>query len=231
MFSHGTTDIQKLKEIFFSQIFQLWVKDLNIFYHIKELLFLSLSPPKNKRLTVSNVIQGNGILTIFLVYFGDSKSFILFPSRVSEKDLHNLSPLLNKESLSLRQESLASSCACINTFIPSSNFSEASCDVDPCHFGTDPHPDPQIRTSDFRIRILLFSSLAFKMPTKNKFFAYYPLCEGTFTNQFVKIKSHKEVTKQQKSSFFLLCLIVEGSRSPPRSASGSRHRSRSGLRS
>jgi hypothetical protein len=41
-----------------------------------------------------------------------------------------------------------------------------------------------------------------------KLFAYY--FHGTFTSFFLKIKSHKEVTKQQKSMFFLLFLI-EGS--------------------
>ncbi len=41
--------------------------------------------------------------------------------------------------------------------------------VDPWHFGMD--PDPRIRSTDIRIgiRILLFSSVTFKMPTKNNF--------------------------------------------------------------
>jgi hypothetical protein len=50
-----------------------------------------------------------------------------------------------------------------------------------------------------RIRILLFSSLTFKVPTKNKHFFPKLLClflfEGTFTS-FFKDKSQKEVTKQ-----------------------------------
>jgi hypothetical protein len=39
-------------------------------------------------------------------------------------------------------------------------------------FDTDPDPDPRIRTNDLRIRIqiLLFSSVADKMATKNKCF-------------------------------------------------------------
>jgi hypothetical protein len=47
--------------------------------------------------------------------------------------------------------------------------------ADPWHFGVDPDPDldPRIHASDqwirMRIRILLFSSLTFKMPTKNEF--------------------------------------------------------------
>ncbi len=44
--------------------------------------------------------------------------------------------------------------------------------ADPGHFGVDPDPDldSRIHASDKWIRILLFSSLTFKMPTKNKFF-------------------------------------------------------------
>jgi hypothetical protein len=39
--------------------------------------------------------------------------------------------------------------------------------ADPWHFEVDPDPDPRIHASDQGIRILLFSSLTFKMPTKN----------------------------------------------------------------
>jgi hypothetical protein len=39
--------------------------------------------------------------------------------------------------------------------------------VDLWHFDTDPNPG--IRTTELRIPILLFSSAADKMPTKNKF--------------------------------------------------------------
>jgi hypothetical protein len=50
-----------------------------------------------------------------------------------------------------------------------------------------------------RIRILLFLSLNFKMPTKNLYLLKSFLClllfEGTWT-AFSKIKSQKEVTKQ-----------------------------------
>jgi hypothetical protein len=74
-------------------------------------------------------------------------------------------------------------------------------------FGTD--PDPGIRASDqwirIRIRILLFSSLTFKTPTKNyfisKFFCLLPF-EGTFT-------LFLQVTKQNESRFFLLFLLVD----------------------
>ena len=70
--------------------------------------------------------------------------------------------------------------------------------LDPWHFGTDPYP--WIRTTDLRIRILLFSSVADKMPTKNyffspSFFAYYCF-EDIFTSVFVDKKSkrsHKKI--------------------------------------
>ncbi len=59
------------------------------------------------------------------------------------------------------------------------------------------------------IRILLFSSLAFKMPTKNKlkktFSAYLFL--KVHLHHFSKKKSPKEVTKQE-SRFFLLFLVA-----------------------
>jgi hypothetical protein len=54
----------------------------------------------------------------------------------------------------------------------------------------------QIRASvtlDLRIRILLFSSVADKQPTKkNKFFAYL-LLEGIFTSVFKDKKSRKDL--------------------------------------
>ncbi len=57
--------------------------------------------------------------------------------------------------------------------------------------------DPRIRTTDSRIRILLFSSVADKMPTKKKFFFFSkPFClllfEGpTFTSVFKDKKSKR----------------------------------------
>jgi hypothetical protein len=66
--------------------------------------------------------------------------------------------------------------------------------VDPWRFAKD--PDPRIRTADLRIRILLFSSVADKMPTKNKFFPYYFF--EVNLHQSLKIKSHKEVKKIAK---------------------------------
>ncbi len=64
---------------------------------------------------------------------------------------------------------------------------------DPWHFGTD--PDPRISTSDqrirIRLRILLFSSMTFKMPTtQDKFFLSFfclVLFECTFTSFFSTI--------------------------------------------
>jgi hypothetical protein len=64
-------------------------------------------------------------------------------------------------------------------------LSFSQCSGSMTFFGVDP-------------RILLFSSLTFKMPTKNKFkkkFFCLLLFEGTFTS-FFKDKSKKEVTKQ-----------------------------------
>jgi hypothetical protein len=68
--------------------------------------------------------------------------------------------------------------------------------ADPCHFGVD--PNPRIHASDKWIRILLFSSLTFKRPTrtnfKKSFSAYYFM--KVHLHHFSKIKSQKEVTKQ-----------------------------------
>jgi hypothetical protein len=50
------------------------------------------------------------------------------------------------------------------------------------HFSRELDPVPRIRTTDLRIRILLFSSVALKMPTKISLFAYYVLFECTFTS-------------------------------------------------
>ncbi len=65
-----------------------------------------------------------------------------------------------------------------------------------------PDPDPRINASDWwirirmRIRILLFSSLAFKMQKKlskkKEFSAYYSL--KVLLHNFSKIKSQKEIT-------------------------------------
>ncbi len=70
----------------------------------------------------------------------------------------------------------------------------------PWHFGVDPDPDQRIHAFDKWIRILLFSSLTFKMPTKNYFskkeFLLITFWEGTFTSFFKDEKSkrsHKTV--------------------------------------
>ncbi len=68
--------------------------------------------------------------------------------------------------------------------------------VDPWHFGTD--PDPQIRTTDLRMRILLFLSVTFK-------FFYFLLFEYTLHQS-----SRQNVIKQYKSRFFLLFLLDDG---------------------
>jgi hypothetical protein len=88
--------------------------------------------------------------------------------------------------------------------------------VDPCIFGTD--PDPRIHTTDLRIRIrfwiLLFSSVADKMPTNNKVFLFKDilnitvLIEGSFTSFFIDKKSKS--LKIVETKFFLLFWLVDG---------------------
>jgi hypothetical protein len=74
--------------------------------------------------------------------------------------------------------------------------------------GTD--PKTRIRTTDLWIwiRLLLFSSVTFKMQTKKNFFPNF-ICllifEGTFTSFFQDKNS--QVTKQSKTRFFLLFLL------------------------
>ncbi len=78
--------------------------------------------------------------------------------------------------------------------------------VNSWHFRTD----PRIRTTDLRLRMWLFFSVAFKIPTENKFFLCFLLI--TFLNVHLhkcsNIKSHKEVIKQAR--FFLHCLLDDG---------------------
>jgi hypothetical protein len=85
--------------------------------------------------------------------------------------------------------------------------------VDPWHFGTD--SDPRIRTTGLRIliRILLFSSVAFKISTKISFllFTFWRYLYNVHLHKSSKIKRHKEVAKQLKSRFFLL-FVVDGRR-------------------
>jgi hypothetical protein len=57
-------------------------------------------------------------------------------------------------------------------------------------------PDPRIRTTGLRIRILLFSSGAFKVPTKKVCLLITVLTVGTFTsffqnNKLLRLRSHK----------------------------------------
>ncbi len=86
--------------------------------------------------------------------------------------------------------------------------------VDPWHFGTD--PDQGIRTTDFRIRIrlLLFSSVADKMPTKKKFSNFFCL-----PYYFLKVHLHQSsnIKKVKKRSHKIVeikgFLTSSGSRS------------------
>ncbi len=65
------------------------------------------------------------------------------------------------------------------------------------------------------IRILLFSSLTFKMPTKNNlclniFSAYY--CLNIHLHNFPKIKSQKESLNSRNQGFsYYFCMMTEGS--------------------
>ncbi len=86
--------------------------------------------------------------------------------------------------------------------------------VDPWHFGTE--PDPRIRTTDLwiRIRILLFSSVAFKMPTKKLVFflgfllmTFWRNC--TCTSVFKDIKSWRS-HKTVGIKVFLTFLLDDG---------------------
>ncbi len=89
--------------------------------------------------------------------------------------------------------------------------------VDPWHFGTD--TDLQIHATDLRIGIwillwiliwiLLFTSVTFKMPTKNNFLLTYYFLK-VHLHYSSKIERHK-VTKKQKLRFFLLFLLDDGS--------------------
>jgi hypothetical protein len=71
-----------------------------------------------------------------------------------------------------------------------------------CGSVVDPDPDPRIRVAALwiRLRILFFSSIAFKVPTKNTFFY---IC-------LLRKKVIKRSPKQQKSRFFLLVLLEYG---------------------
>ncbi len=73
----------------------------------------------------------------------------------------------------------------------------------------------RIRTTDLRIRIPLFSSMTFKIPTKNNFFSKFscltPKLFKVHLHPSSKIKSRKEVTKEWKSrSSYYFCLTIEG---------------------
>ena len=70
-----------------------------------------------------------------------------------------------------------------------------------------------IRDISVRNQILLFSSVAGKMPTVSKFFPTFFLLllfEGTFTSVCDDKMSQRTKKKKQKSRFFLLVLLVDG---------------------
>ncbi len=88
---------------------------------------------------------------------------------------------------------------------------------DPWHVGTD--PDLRIHTTDLKIRILLFSSVTFKIPTKNNFFWVFLLVlfKGTFTSFFTVKKSWRKSPNSRNQDFsYYFCLMMEGSGSESR---------------
>ncbi len=96
-------------------------------------------------------------------------------------------------------------------------FTESSSVADPCHFGMD--PDPRIHASDKWIRILLFSSLTFKMTTTAFYFLKVNL------HHFSKRKNNKKESqnsRNQGSSFFFCIMIKESGSIPLNNGSGSR---------
>ncbi len=75
------------------------------------------------------------------------------------------------------------------------------------------------------IRILLFSSLTFKMPAKNKFFntifSTYDFLKLHLPH-FSKIKIQKESQNSRNQGFsYFFCMMIEGSGSGSRAGSGS----------
>ncbi len=108
--------------------------------------------------------------------------------------------------------SVGSGAASFLSFLPIAECSVA----DPWHFGVD--PDLDLDASDkwirIRIRILLFSSLTFKMPNFFSFSADYFL--KVHLHHFSKTKSQKESQNSRNQGFsYYFCTIIEGSGSKP----------------
>ncbi len=95
--------------------------------------------------------------------------------------------------------------ACHQRCAPCTRMFTATSVVDRWHFRTD--TDPQVRTTDLRIRILLFFVNGGEGANKkyvwfSKFFCFLPF-EGTFISAFIG-KKYKKVTKLWISRIFLL---------------------------
>jgi hypothetical protein len=84
--------------------------------------------------------------------------------------------------------------------------------VDPCHLGTDPDPGLRIYDPDQRIRVLLFSSLTFKTPSKTfcLLSAYYFL--KVYLHHFSKIKSHKEKSQNSMNQGVFVLFLLDDRR-------------------
>ncbi len=86
---------------------------------------------------------------------------------------------------------------------------------------------PLTNGSGSGIRILIFSSLTFKMPAKNKFFnTIFSACYRYFLkvhlHYFSKIKSQKESQNSRIQGFsYYFCMMIEGTVSGSRAGSGS----------
>ncbi len=89
-----------------------------------------------------------------------------------------------------------------------------SCVADPGHFGTDPDPHLELMDSDPDPAVFVIDLQDVKKTSFFKIFCLL-LFEFTFTSyDFSKIKSHKEVRKQEESTFSCyFCFMMEESRS------------------
>ncbi len=121
-------------------------------------LFLSLSPPKNERLPYLMWSRVYWLYSWFIL--GIAKALFSF-SHVFQKKISIICHLCSTRKAFLLGKSLQRQV--VHAVINSTSI-KLSWRVQWCGlwlFGMD--PDPQIRTNDFRIRIMLVSSVAFKM--------------------------------------------------------------------
>ncbi len=91
------------------------------------------------------------------------------------------------------------------------DFTAQTSVADPWHFGTDPDPHLWLRDRDSDPDPNIFVSDLqdgnWKLIFCQSFFVSYRYSLKLHLHHFSKIKSHKEVTKQKESRFFLLFLL------------------------